>query len=325
MLQAITARVAQSIGVALVMSVIVFVGINYIGNPVYLLVSADAPPSEYERVTQMLGLDRPVYEQYWLFLTSLFKGGVANSFVSGRPALQLIFERFPATLELAVAALALSIVIGIPLGIMAGYRHDRLYARAIMTGSIFGFSVPSFWIGLVLIMVFAVQLDWLPAGGRGATAGIGPFQTSLLTLDGLRHLAMPALTLALFKISLTIRLTATGTREAMQADYVRFARAKGLSESRILIVHVARNILIPIVTVIGLEFAQLIAFSLVTETVFNWPGMGKLFIDSVKMLDRPVIVSYMVVIVMVFIMVNLIVDMLYMALDPKVRLPAERE
>jgi len=323
MLHSIIIRIAQSVGVAFLMSLIVFVGVNFIGNPVYLLVAADAPQSEIERVIQMLGLDRPVWEQYWLFLHSILHGGVANSFVSGRPAFDLILERMPATLELAVAAMALAVVIGIPLGIIAGYFYERRFAKAILTGSILGFSVPSFWIGLVLIMIFAVQLGWLPAGGRGTVAGPSWFRSSFVTLDGLWHLVLPATTLALFKISLAIRLTAAGTREAMQLDYVKFARAKGVTEPRIVVFHIARNIMIPVVTIMGLEFAQLIAFSLVTETVFNWPGMGKLFIDSIKMLDRPIIVSYMIIIVLVFITVNLVVDILYTLLDPKVRLSAD--
>jgi peptide/nickel transport system permease protein len=322
MLQSIVLRIAQSIGVAFVMSLIVFIGVNMIGNPVYLLVPADAPQSEIDRVTHSLGLDRPIIDQYWMFLDSTLHGGAANSFISGRPALQLIIERMPATLELAFAALALAIVIGIPLGILAGYFYERRFAKAIMTGSIFGFSVPGFWVGLVLIMIFSVHLGWLPAGGRGRVGGPSWFRTSFFTLDGLRHLLLPATTLALYKISLTIRLTAAGTREAMSLDYVKFVRAKGVSEFRLVVFHVARNMMIPVVTIIGLEFAQLIAFSLVTETVFNWPGMGKLFIDSVRMLDRPVIVSYMIIIVLVFISVNLVVDILYTILDPRVRLAA---
>src|SRR6185503_18700717 len=229
-------------------------------------------------------------------------------------------ERLPATLELAAAAMVLAIVIGIPLGLVAGLRPHSFIGRTIMAGSILGFSLPTFWVGLVLIMVFSVQLGWLPPNGRGETVMLLGIPVSFLTVDGLRHLAMPALNLALFKLSLLVRLTRAGAREALLQDYVRFARAKGLSASRVIGVHVLKNILIPIVTVIGLELGSVIAFAIVTESIFAWPGTGKLLIDSINQLDRPVIVAYLMVIVAIFIAINLVVDIAYSMLDPRVRI-----
>jgi peptide/nickel transport system permease protein len=226
----------------------------------------------------------------------------------------------PATIELALAATLMAIVLGIPLGLWAGLRPDSFAGRAIMAGSVLGFSLPTFWVGLMLIMVFSVTLGWLPPTGRGETVTVLGMQLSFLTWDGLRHLFMPALNLALFKLSLLIRLTRAGTREALAHDYVRFARAKGLSMERVVRVHVLKNIMIPIVTVTGLEFGSVIAFAIVTETIFAWPGMGKLLIDSINVLDRPVIVAYLLIIVLVFVLINLVVDLVYTALDPRVRL-----
>ena len=234
--------------------------------------------------------------------------------------MQLIIHRMPATLELAVAALLIAVLLGIPLGLWAGLRPESWSGRAIMGLSILGFSLPTFWVGLMLIMLFSIQLGWLPSNGRGVTTELMGLPVSFLTWDGLKHLLMPALNLALFKVSLVIRLTRAGTQEALLQDYVRFARAKGLSSARIVGVHVLKNILIPIVTVIGLEFGSLIAFAVVTESVFAWPGMGKLLIESINLLDRPVVVAYLLTVVSLFVLINLVVDILYSALDPRIRL-----
>ncbi len=224
-------------------------------------------------------------------------------------------------MELAIAAMVIAVVLGIPLGLWAGLKPNGIAGRSIMAGSILGFSLPTFWVGLMLIMVFSVMLGWLPSNGRGPTTMLlGIIPVSFLSWDGLSHLVMPAVNLALFKLALLIRLTRAGTRESLMQDYVKFARAKGLTNGRVIGVHVLRNILIPIVTVIGLEFGSVIAFAIVTESVFAWPGMGKLLIDSINLLDRPVIVSYLLVIVTLFIVINLAVDVLYSALDPRVRL-----
>jgi peptide/nickel transport system permease protein len=303
-------RILQSLVVVLVMSLVVFVGVHLVGDPVHILISDDMTQIEIERFIEKLGLDRPVHEQYFHFLANAARGDLGNSFVYGEPALKLILQRMPATLELAFSAFLLAIVFGIPLGMYAGLRPDSPASRAIMAGSILGFSLPTFWVGLMLIMVFAVMLGWLPSTGRG----------DFMTWDGLRHLALPALNLALFKMALVTRLARAGTREAALQDYVKFARAKGLSPARVVLVHVLKNILVPVVTVLGLELGGLIAFSVVTETVFAWPGMGKLLIDSIQRLDRPVIVAYLVITVLMFVLINLIVDILYSMLDPRVRL-----
>ena len=303
-------RILQSVIVVLVMSLVVFVGVHLVGDPVHILISDDMTQAEIDAFIRKLGLDRPVYEQYFHFLANAARGDLGNSFVFGEPALKLILQRMPATLELAFAAFIIAIVFGIPLGMYAGLKPESPASRAIMAGSILGFSLPTFWVGLMLIMVFAVILGWLPSTGRG----------DFMTWDGLRHLALPAFNLALFKLALVTRLARAGTREAALQDYVKFARAKGLSSRRVVLVHVLKNILIPVVTVLGLELGGLIAFSVVTETVFAWPGMGKLLIDSIQRLDRPVIVAYLVITVLMFVVINLVVDLLYSALDPRVRL-----
>jgi peptide/nickel transport system permease protein len=306
----------------LAMTVIVFIGVNVIGNPIDILISPDATQADRARTIAALGLDQPLWRQYLLFLWSALHGNLGQSFVFGEPALRLILERMPATLELAVSAVLLSVLIGIPLGLMAGLRPDNIVSRAVMAVSIVGFSLPTFWVGLMLIMVFAVQLGWLPSTGRGQTAPLLGVQWAFMTADGLRHLLLPALNLALFNIALVLRLTRAGVRETLPMDYIRFAHAKGLSPFRVVGVHVLKNILIPIVTVVGLEFGSTIAFAVVTETVFAWPGMGKLIIDSINKLDRPVITAYLMIIVVLFVVINLVVDLLYTALDPRVRLDA---
>jgi peptide/nickel transport system permease protein len=268
-------------------------------------------------------LDKPLWEQYVSFLSGALHGDFGKSFVFSEPALQVILQRMPATLELAICAVLLAIVIGIPLGLYAGLKPNSIFAKTAMAGSILGFSLPSFWVGLLLIMVFAVQLGWLPSSGRGETRALLGIQWSFLTLDGLSHLALPALNLALFKVSLVMRLVRAGVREVLPQEYIKFARAKGLTERRVIFVHVLKNIMIPVVTVIGLEFGSTIAFSVVTESIFAWPGMGKLIIDSINMLDRPMIVAYLILIVFLFVTINLIVDLLYTALDPRVRLDSE--
>jgi peptide/nickel transport system permease protein len=312
-------RVLQSAVVLLVMSVLVFTGIFAVGNPVDVLVSPQADQAEIERITRQLGLDRPLWEQYGRFLSQALRGDLGQSFVHSTSALGLILERLPATLELAVVAMGLAVLIGIPLGLLAGLKPDSAAGRGVMAGSIVGFSLPTFWVGLMLILLFSVQLGWLPSNGRGQTVDVFGVPLSLLTADGWAHLALPALNLALFKISLVIRLTAAGTREAMLQDYVKFARAKGLKPSRIVGVHVLKIILVPIVTVVGLEFGSVIAFAVVTETVFSWPGVGLMFIQAVTAVDIPVMAAYLVLVAFFFVVINLVVDLLYYAVDPRLR------
>lgn len=313
-------RLMQSIGVVFIMSLLVFVGVNLIGDPTDMLINPEADQAEIDRVIRDLGLDRPVHEQYWYFVLNALKGDLGNSFIFGEPALKLIIQRMPATLELAFVALFMAVIVGIPLGVYAGLNPDTKSGKLIMSGSILGFSLPTFWVGLMMIMLFAVMLGWLPSTGRGETVALFGIQVSFLTWDGLSHLLMPAFNLALFKMSLVIRLSRAGTKEVFQQDYIKFARAKGLSISRIVLVHVMKNIMIPVVTVLGLEFGGLIAFSVVTETVFAWPGMGKLIIDAIQNLDRPIVVAYLMITVLLFVVINLVVDILYSILDPRVRI-----
>jgi peptide/nickel transport system permease protein len=316
-------RLIQAAGVMLAMSVIVFIGVYAVGDPVEILISPDADQFERERAIRAFGLDQPLWQQYLTFLGNVLQGDLGRSFVFNEPALKLILQRMPATLELAIGATLVALLIGIPLGLYAGLKPESPVSKGIMAGSILGFSLPTFWVGLMLILVFAVQLGWLPSTGRGETAEFLGLRWSFLTRDGLAHMVMPAVNLSLFKISLVIRLTRAGVRETMHMDFVKFARAKGLSPRRIVAVHVLKNILIPVVTVVGLEFGGTIAFSVVTESIFAWPGMGKLIIDSINVLDRPVIVAYLMIIVLMFIVINLAVDLTYSVLDPRVRLEAK--
>ena len=320
MLVYVVRRSIQAILVLFVMSLIVFIGVYAIGNPVDILINPQADQLERERAIAALGLDRPLWVQYAAFVSGALHGDLGRSFVHGTSALRLILERMPATLELALAAMLIAVVLGIPLGLWAGLKPASAAGRSIMAISILGFSLPTFWVGLMLIMVFSVMLGWLPSNGRGPTTDVLGVPVSFLSVEGWRHLILPAVNLALFKLALLIRLTRAGAREALTQDYVRFARAKGLTRTRVIGVHVLRNILIPIVTVMGLEFGSVVAFAIVTETEFAWPGMGKLLIDSINLLDRPVIVAYLLVIVTLFVAINLIVDLTYSVLDPRVRL-----
>ena len=325
MAEFILRRLGQSTLVLFIMSLLVFGGVNLVGDPVEMLINPEADQAEVERVISELGLDKPVTEQYWYFLKNAFKGDLGDSFIYGEPALKLILEKMPATLELALLSLFISLVVAIPLGIYAGYKPESKVSKTIMAGSILGFSMPTFWVGIIFIMFFAVFLGWFPTTGRGEIGTFLGINSSLFTLNGLSHVFLPALNLALFKISSVIRLTRAGTREIILQDYITFARAKGLTERRVVLVHILKNILIPIVTVVGLEFGSLIAFSTVTETVFAWPGMGKLIIDSIYNLDRPVIVAYLMIIVTFFVFLNLIVDILYSLLDPRVRVQGKNQ
>ncbi len=314
-----TRRLIQAVLVVFVMAVIVFFGVNVIGNPVDILINPEFTEAEYQAAVEALGLHLPLHEQFFVFLRNALNGDLGTSFVWGEPALQLIAQRLPATLELAMTSLLLAIVFGIPLGMYAGTKPYSWVSRSIVSGSILGFSLPTFWVGIMMIMLFAVMLGILPSTGRGETVEVFGIEWSFLTWDGLQHLLMPAVNLALTNIALVIRLARAGTREVMLQDYIKFARAKGLSERRITLRHVLKNTLIPVVTVLGLEFGSLIAFSVVTETVFAWPGMGKLIIESIQVLDRPIVVAYLMLTVLLFVTINLVVDLMYSLLDPRVR------
>ena len=319
MLGFIIQRFLQAGLVMLVMSALVFIGVYAVGNPIDVLISPDATQDIRAQTIARYGLDRPLYEQYFTFLGNILRGDLGRSFVFGMPVMQLIMQRLPATLELTLVAVIGATLIGVPLGLYAGYKPDSSAAKTVMAVSILGFSVPTFWVGLILILIFAVHLGWLPAGSRGATRPFLGIEWSVLTANGWTHLLLPALNLALFKLALMIRLARAGTREVMLTDTVKFARAAGLSEATILRRHVLKLIAIPIVTVFGLEFGSTLAFAVVTETIFSWPGVGKLIIDSIAQLDRPVMVAYLILIALLFVTINLVMDFIYAFLDPRLR------
>jgi peptide/nickel transport system permease protein len=297
-------RLGEGLVVLWIMSVLVFMGIYVVGDPASIMIPDSVTPEMRTQMMAALGLDRSALQQYFDFANRLLHGSLGRSFATGLPVADLIGSRLVATMELACAAMLIAVVIGLPLGLLAGLRPERPVGRAITVFSTLGFSLPTFWIGLMLIMVFAVQLGWLPSNGRGPTTELLGMQVSFLNAKGLEFLALPALNLALFNAAMIIRLARAATREAMLMDYVKFARAKGVSEWRLVGVHVLKNILIPIVTVTGINFGGIIAFSVVTETIFGWPGMGKLLIDSINALDRPVVVGYLLFVVLMYLLIN---------------------
>jgi len=312
-------RLMQAVVIMAVMSVIVFAGVYAIGNPLEVLIPPEAPQDVRERTIARFGLDRPLLEQYGLYIWNLFQGDLGRSYIYNEPVLELIFSRLPATVELVFTAVIGALVIGVPLGMWAGYKPEAVSSRIIMAVSILGFSVPTFWIGLILILTFAVNLGWLPSGGRGDTVEVFGVPWSIFTLDGWSHLLLPAVNLALFKLAIMIRLARAGTREVMLSDTVKFARASGQSEGTIMRRHVLKLIAIPIATVFGLELGSTLAFAVVTETIFSWPGVGKLIIDSINNLDRPVMMAYLILTAGLFVTINLLVDLTYAFLDPRLR------
>ncbi|ATA23838.1 ABC transporter permease [Brenneria goodwinii] len=324
MLSFFAVRAWQSLLVLLLMSILVFMAVYAIGNPIDILINPQADQALREATIARYGLDKPMWEQYLVFLGNALHGDFGESFIYNVPAMGLILEYLPATLELAVVAMAMTIIIGVPLGMYAGYRPDSWLSKSIMGGSVLAFSVPGFWMGLMLILIFSVELGWFSSGGRGETVTVLGIPWSVLTLDGWAHLLLPAINLALFRLALIVRLTRAGVREAILSDYVKFARAKGVPPMRILLRHVMRNIMIPLTTVLGLEFGAMVAFSVVTETIFSWPGAGKLVIDSIRTLDQPVVVSYLLLVAAMFVVINLLVDMLYSLLDPRIRLGSRK-
>jgi len=306
--------------VILAMVTLVFLGVYVIGNPVDVLIDQDAETVDIERMMTMLGLDKPLWEQFLLYLGNLFRGEMGLSFAYGEPALELIVARVPATLELVLVAMLIALTIALPIGLWAGLRPHLRAVRLVMGTSLVGVSIPNFWQGLLLISLFAVTMDWLPAGGRGQVDTVFGITSSLWTADGWAHLVLPATNLALFNTALIIRLVRANVREIVLLDFVKYAHAKGLHPSRVIFVHIFRNALVVLVTVLGLEIGSLVAFSVITETIFAWPGMGKLLIDSVNILDRPVVVAYLIVVVCMFVAINLVVDVFYSVIDPRIRL-----
>jgi peptide/nickel transport system permease protein len=323
MIAFVTSRLLQALLVLFVMSLLVFVSVYAIGNPVDMLISDEANQAEREALIARLGLDQPLAMQYLTFLKGLLSGDVGKSFMHDVPAGSLIAARLPATLELAVVALLAAALIGLPLGLVAAIRPGSIVARLALGFSALGFSIPTFGKAIVLILVFAVGLGWLPSSGRGPVTTVLGFPTSLASLAGWKYIVLPATTLAIFQTALLIRIVHASTREVIAADFVRFARAKGLPEPRITTRHVLRNSLIPVVTVFALEFGGLLAFAVVTETIFAWPGVGRLLLESITMLDRPVIVTYLMATVLFYVAMNFIVDVIYAALDPRVRIAGD--
>jgi len=315
----IVRRLIQSVLTLLALSFITFSGIYLIGNPMEVLADEASTALEIQQATERLGLDQPLHIQYFRYMQRLMSGDFGTSYVTNLPVSSMILQRLPATIEMTAASILLSVFIGVPLGILAGVYPESRLSRAASITSILGFSVPNFWFGMMLLLCFAVFVPILPAIGRGETVEIAGVRWSFLTADGIRHLVMPALTLALTNMALLFRLAKAGMQEVMLLDYVKLARIKGLSPWRVVMVHALRNVMIPIVTVIGLEIGGLVAGSIITETVFAWPGIGKLLIDSINLLDRPVVVAYMTIFTFLFVMINLVVDLIYIMLDPRMR------
>lgn len=312
-------RIGQSAILVFLMSVIVFVGMYVIGDPVAVLAGEHFTEADRAALRSALGLDQPLPVQYLNFLARAAVGDFGSSYVYGRPVLELILQRVPATLEVVVMALAIGLLVGVPLGIYSGINRRAIQTKVISFVTTLGYSIPSFWQALVLIIVFAVWLQVLPASGRGATTPFLGVEWAFLNPDGLRHMLLPALNLAIFAVCLHARLARSGTQEVLYQDFMIYARAKGISRSRLIGRHLLRNILIPIVTITGLEFGGLIAFSTVTETIFSWPGIGKLLLDSIHHADRPVVVAYLILITLMFVTINFVVDILYALLDPRIR------
>lgn len=319
MLSYLTRRLGQSLVLVLIMSIIVFVGMYVVTDPVAVMASDDFTVEDRLQLAKELGVDRPLAIQYTIFLSNIVQGDFGTSFFYNTPVLDLIVERIPATLEVAVLALLIGLSLGIPMGIYSGLNHRKQSTKAISFVTTIGYSIPNFWQALLLIMVFAVWLKVLPASGRGVTSEMFNIQWSFLTLDGLAHVALPAVNLAIYKICMQTRLARSGTQEVMFQDFMTFARAKGIPRHKLIRRHLLRNILIPIVTISGMQLGELIAFSTVTETVFSWPGVGKLLLDSIHHADRPVVVAYLILITLMFVLINFIVDVLYGILDPRIR------
>jgi len=301
-------------------SVLVFILANCIGDPVNMIVSPKAPPEVREEVREALGLNRPLWEQYISFVTDAVRGDFGKSYVYKEDVLGLILQRAPATLELVFVSVILALVISIPLGVYAGAFPKRRSSSLIMGGSILGISLPTFFIGIVLIFVFSLALGWLPSSGRGPTATFLGMKFSLFVQGGLKYIILPAVTLSITNIASLVRLTRAGVMENMRQDYIKFARAKGVSTRNVLFGHALKNALIPVITVFGMEIGSLIAFTTVTETIFSWPGLGKLLIDSINQVDRPVIVAYLCLTTVLFVFINFVVDLLYTVIDPRIEL-----
>ena len=312
-------RLAQGALVMLSVALIAFMLFRYVGDPVVSMVGQDATPEQRAQLRADLGLDQAFPVQFARFVGQAVQGEFGLSLRQGRKVSALILERLPATLELALVAAVLALVIGIPMGVYAALRRGRWSAQALMLFSLLGVSLPTFLIGILLILVFAVWLNWLPSFGRGELVALGHWQTGLLTLDGWRHLLLPATTLSIFQLTLIMRLVRAEMLEVLRTDYIRFARARGLSDRAVHFRHALKNTLVPVITITGLQLGSLIAFAIITETVFQWPGMGLLFIQAVQFADIPVMAAYLCLIALIFVLINMVVDLLYVTVDPRLR------
>lgn len=320
MLSFILRRLLQSAMVMAIVSAVSFSLFNFVGDPVNNMVGQDATREQRIEIRQQLGLDDPIITQYTRFIGNILQGEFGLSYRIKRPVDQLILERLPATLELVFVSALIALIVGITLGVYTGIRRNSVISKAVLSVSLIGVSLPTFIIGITLIYIFAVHLRWLPSSGRSGTIMLGPWKTSLMSVDGWRAILLPAITLSLFQLTLILRLVRAEMLEVMQTDFIKFARARGLSEKAINFRHALRNTLVPVITIIGLNVGGLIAFSVITETVFQWPGTGLMFIQAVDFVDVPIMAAYLVFVALLFVIINLIVDILYFIVDPRIRL-----
>jgi peptide/nickel transport system permease protein len=319
MLAFIIRRLLQAVGVMLTVAFIAFMLFQYVGDPVSLMLGQDATQEDRTRLREQLGLDQPFVVQYAKFIANAVQGEFGISLRQGRKVSDLIRERLPATLELSIAAAVLAIVIGVPMGVYTALRRNSWLSQVFLAVSLLGVSLPTFLIGILLILIFAVLLGWLPSFGRGEVVSLGWWTTGFLTVEGWKHLILPALTLSLFQLTLIMRLVRSEMLEVLRTDYIKFARARGLTRRAIHFGHALKNTLIPVITITGLQLGGIIAFAIVTETVFQWPGMGLLFIQAVQSADIPVMAAYLCLISLIFVLINLVVDLLYFLVDPRLR------
>ena len=312
-------RLIQAVIVMIAVAFIAFLLFQYVGDPVVFLLGQDAKPDQIREMRAALGLDRPFFVQFWHFLVNAAQGEFGLSLRQGAKVSRLIGERFPATLELALVAAALALFVGIPMGVYTALRRGTFMSQVFMTVSLLGVSLPTFLIGILLILVFAVTLGWFPSFGRGDTVQFGWWTSGLFKADGWHHIILPAVTLAIFQLTLIMRLVRAEMLEVLRTDYIKFARARGLSNRAIHFGHALKNTLVPVMTITGLQLGGLIAFAIITESVFQWPGMGLLFIQAVTFADIPVMAAYLCLIALIFVVINLVVDLLYFAVDPRLR------
>ena len=316
----IVRRLAQAVLVMVAVGFIAFMLFQYVGDPVVFLLGQDAQPDQIRQLRTDLGLDQPFIVQFWHFSLNAAQGEFGLSLRQGAKVSRLIGERLPATLELSLVAAVLALLLGVPLGVYSALRRGNFLSQVFMTLSLLGVSLPTFLIGILLILVFSVGLGWMPSFGRGEVVQYGWWRSGLFTLDGWHHLVLPAITLAVFQLALIMRLVRAEMLEVLRTDYIRFARARGLSNRAIHFGHALKNTLVPVITITGLQLGQLIAFAIITETVFQWPGMGLLFIQAVTFADIPVMAAYLCLIALIFVLINLVVDLLYFVVDPRLRM-----